>query len=71
MIVAHKPSRFFVEDSRQILRRILGVDSGGTLPPASEGRVFIDDPKASLGMEMLRTKSPAMIYRELLMHVIS
>ena len=33
--------------------------------------LFIDDLKTSLGMDILRTKSPAMIYRELLMHVIS
>jgi hypothetical protein len=33
--------------------------------------LFIDDLKTSLGMDVLRTKSPAMIYRELLMHVIS
>jgi hypothetical protein len=33
--------------------------------------LFIDDLKTSLGMDILRTKSPAMICRELLMHFIS
>lgn len=33
--------------------------------------LFIDDLKTSLGLDILRTKSPAMIYWELLMHVIT
>ncbi|MCH7229141.1 IS4 family transposase [Haloferula sp. A504] len=33
--------------------------------------LFIDDLKTSLGMDILRTRSPHMIYRELLMHVIA
>ena len=33
--------------------------------------LFIDDLKTSLGMDVLRTRSPHMIYRELLMHVIA
>lgn len=33
--------------------------------------LFIDDLKTSLGMDILRTRSPHMIHRELLMHVIA
>lgn len=36
-----------------------------------EVELFIDDLKTSLGMDILRTRSPHMIYRELLMHVIA
>ena len=36
-----------------------------------EVELFIDDLKTSLGMDVLRTRSPHMIYRELLMHVIA
>ena len=33
--------------------------------------LFIDDLKASLGMAILTTRSPAMIRRELLVHIIA
>lgn len=64
--------------------RELNLASTGTDPaslPASQMadlylqrwrvELFLDDIKTTLGMDVLKTRSPAMIYRELLMHVIA
>jgi hypothetical protein len=46
------------------------AEIGGLYLRRWDVELFIDDLKTSLGMDILRTRRPHMIYRELLMHVI-
>ena len=47
------------------------AEIGGLYLRRWDVELFIDDLKTSLGMDILRTRSPRMIHRELLMHVIA